>query len=202
MMRPFAPVDLYYEECDTYSPTNRPLPKWMNGKESVVLSEPIPISEEKLQTALNQHGIYYGERTFGIRHNGEMVFTEQAVSIPYTEKDSVHYFQTHYSMLINSKLESFERITTVFHEIGHLLCGHLTEDKSIRVNRKIHLTIPKRDMDSLSREQEEFEAEKTCEFIMKALGYSFDSSKYLSGYLIDEKEPYYDFGFVVAATYA
>lgn len=197
IVKPFAPLDIYYEASDTYSIDNRPLPEWMqNGNRRLLPSMP-EFSKEQFIFILNQHGVYFGEKDFGERIYGEMIYQPNVVSIEYLNKNGdLKPLLTHYVMLINSSLDFAQQIPAFFHEIGHLLCGHLTVDEEINKTDFLNCKIPKRD--ELSHEQEEYEAEMTCALIMKAFGWDYTPDSSIDGINV-EKPATYDFGVVLSA---
>ena len=135
-----------------------------------------------------------GERAGGIIEYCNVPVLAKA----YHNKEYVT-IQTHYAMVVNSKKSPEEKAAAVFHEIGHLLCGHLPQDETLKKYSWIDLSIPKRDRANFSKEQKEYEAETACMLIMKGLGYEYDRSKYLDGYLVNGAEPQYDLEMSIAA---
>ncbi len=205
IMRPFAPLDVFYEYRDTYSPDGKELPKWIEDQSEVTSkTRKFNIPLERLIPILNKHGIYYGEKDMGSREGGTMSYVTQPMPLTFEKMNKKREiimirYSTHYAMTINSKSDKFRKASAVFHEIGHLLCGHLPEDEGIKKNDFIKMSIPKRDRNLISPESAEFEAEKTCELILKVLGYEYDPKEYLKGYMVDGKEPVYDLGIAVSA---
>ena len=202
IMKPFAPLDLYFEACDTYSPAGEALPEWVaEDTEHIPHSPHMPfeLNVDSIVKMLNNHGIYYDEREMGERANGTMEYHLAPLKVGVCHNKEYEYITTHYAMVVNSKISPVEKAATIFHEIGHLLCGHLSEDEELKKINWIKLSIPKRDASKFSLEQEEYEAETACMLIMNGLGYEYDRSKYLDGYLIDGQPPEYDLGMSIAA---
>ncbi len=204
VLLPFGPVDFYYEACDTYSEDNRPLEDWMCGNSSVIRSE---IKSDNgmsdlfqfIRMALECHGVYYSEKEYGMRQGAQLSYIDVPITVTsYIKKKTIEY-QTCYCITVNSRSDTASKVTSICHEIGHLLCGHVGIDYGLKKNSNIRISVPERNLKKISRESTEFEAEKTCELIMSILGYRYDSREYLQDYLIDGKEPPYDEDAVIAA---
>lgn len=202
IIKPFAPVDLYFEACDTYSPDDIPLPDWVAVDFSSVLqvhSIPFDVSYTLLIRLLNNHGVQYDEREMGGRSHGIMAYCEAPIWMKVYRKKTCEHIQTHYAMVVNAKCTPVEKAAAIFHEIGHLLCGHLPLDEKLMKHSWLKLSIPKRETESLSVQQEEYEAETACMLIMNGLGFAYDRSAYLNDYLVDGQPPEYDLGMSIAA---
>ena len=102
-------------------------------------------------------------------------------------------------MVVNAKKSPEEKAAAIFHEIGHLLCGHLPQDEELKKINWLKLSIPEHDIANLSLAQKEYEAETACMLIMNGLGYEYDRSEYLDDYLVDGRPPEYDLGMSIAA---
>lgn len=200
VLKPFMPLDVYYEACDTYSLDDEPLPEWMVEKSSVTSSKyPVDMNYELLIPVLNRHGIYFSEKEFGVRRGGEMSYMAAPVSVQSGTAKKEHICYTRYGMIINSKSDNASKVRTIFHEIGHLLCGHLPVDEELKKDGSVKLSIPKREIKLLTAQGKEYEAEKTSEFIMNALGFEYDNSEILEENKINGMEPEYDLGMTVLA---
>lgn len=160
---------------------------------------PFGVNIDTIIKMLNNHGVYYDEREMGERAVGIMEYCEVPVFVKAYHNKEYASVQTHYAMVVNSKKSPEEKAAAVFHEIGHLLCGHLPQDETLKKYSWIDLAIPKRDRANFSTEQKEYEAETACMLIMKGLGYEYDRSKYLEGYLVNGAEPQYDLEMSIAA---
>ena len=202
IMKPFSPLDLYFEACDTYSPKDDPLPDWIAEDSTHIPNfpcRPFEINIDPVIRMLNNHGVYYDEKEMGERSGGTIEYCEAPILVKAYHNKAFDSIQTHYAMVVNSKKSHEEKAAVVFHEIGHLLCGHLPQDETLKKYSWIKLSVPKRDREKLSTEQKEFEAETACMLIMKGLGYEYDRSKYLDGYLVNGAEPQYDLEMSIAA---
>lgn len=90
IMKPFAPLDVFYEAKDTYSSINKDLPEWMKEK-SIVMSAKTAFGINYLDIipVLNSHGIYYGEKEFGSRLGGQMQYLTNAVGVEIKKKEKI-----------------------------------------------------------------------------------------------------------------
>lgn len=192
IMLPFGPVNFVYDFSDTYG---NKVPKYM--RDSFVLPQSDPMIGKRLPELIfivNQLGIYYGEKDFGSRQGGQVEYLENAMSIKVFEDKKEIVISTHLAITINKQSTDEQKSTTILHEIGHILCGHLPADKK---NKR--LKIPDRNRDNITKEQEEFEAERVCELICKTWGIFYNNNDYLKGYLIKGNEPYFSVRLVVEA---
>lgn len=202
IIKPFTPIDLYFEACDTYSPKGDILPDWIAEDSTNIPNfpcRPFEVNIDSIIRMLNNHGVYYDEREMGELAGGTIEYCNVPVLVKVYHNKEYATIQTHYAMIVNSKKSPEEKAAAVFHEIGHLLCGHLSQDETLKKYSWINLSIPKRDRVDFSTEQKEYEAETACMLIMKGLGYEYDRSKYLDGYLVNGAEPQYDLEMSIAA---
>ncbi len=202
IVRPFAPLEIYYEVTDTYSLYEQKLPEWIYKENNLL--PPLPCEEietlkNNILSIFSRHGIYYAEKDFGERQGGEMQYSPNALCVSYmNKKNRVVSVFTHYSMTINNRHQPFRQLTSIFHEIGHLLCGHLQIDEEINKNDDLDCKIPKRDMEKLTPHQQEYEAEMTCKLIMKAFGFEHSIDESVRG-MEKGKAPLFDFEIVAPA---
>ncbi len=187
IVKPFTPLDIYYEACDTHSLEGKPLRRWMQQPKSFELPSMPPFSKEELMLVLNSHGVYFGEQDFGERLCGEMIYQKTPMPIDCRgKKGEPLRLYTHYAMILNSRRKLTEQMPTFFHEIGHLLCGHLPQDEAVTGKDLPGCKIPKRN--EIPHEQKEYEAELTCKMIMKAFGWQYTPDKSIEGVAdMDEK---------------
>lgn len=192
IMQPFGPINFVYDFADTYG---EQAPSYM--RDSFQLPKPDPeigkFLPELIRT-INQLGIFYCEKAYGSRQGGQAEYLEKAINIKIYEKKKVIEVSTHLAIIVNKSLTKEQKATTILHEIGHILCGHLPIDKS---NKK--LKVANRTKEKLTVEQEEFEAEKVCELVCKAIEISYNNTEYLKGYLVNNTEPYFSVRIVVEA---
>ena len=180
IVKPFSPLEIYYEASDTYSPEDKPLRSWMQQPKTFEIPTMPPFTKEDLVLVLNRHGVYFGERDLGERLCGEMIYQKTPMPIEcHNKKGEPIKLFTHYAMILNSRHELPQQTATFFHEIGHLLCGHLPQDKEITDKDFLGCKIPKRG--NIPPEQKEYEAELTCKIIMKAFKWDYTPDKNIAG---------------------
>lgn len=84
IIKPFAPIDLYFEACDTYSPKDAPLPDWIAEDSANIPNfpcRPFGVNIDSIIRMLNNHGVYYDEREMGERAGGTMEYCEVPVFV-------------------------------------------------------------------------------------------------------------------------
>jgi len=194
VMQPFGPINFVYDFADTYG---EKIPKHMRDSFSLPQADPIfgEMLPELIRVA-NQLGIYYGEKDYGSRQGGQVEYLANPMKVKVHEdkKEKEIEILTHYAITVNKHSTDEQKATTILHEIGHLLCGHLPVDKD---NQR--LKVLDRTKENLSEEQKEYEAEKVCELICKSLGVSYDNIDYLYGYRVNGSEPYFSVRLVIEA---
>lgn len=139
--------------------------------------------------------IYYGEKDYGSRQGGQVEYLENAMKVKVYEDKKEIKISTNLAITVNKHSKDDEKATTILHEIGHILCGHLPVDKT---NQR--LKVPDRTKEELCEEQKEFEAEKVCELVCKTMGLYYDNNDYLNGYLLNGAEPYFSVRLVIEAS--
>lgn len=180
VVHPFGPVNFLYEYADTYG---EDIPKYFENsfRDRFIEPPPCPLVGEMLPSAkrmMASMGIWYGEAQFGSRLYGVARFLPQPYTYTVGIGKEAKKVSTRYSITLNKTLTDQQRVLTIFHEIGHILCGHLPQDKE-----NILLKTPKRDdRESMSEGQKEFEAEKVCELFSRIQGYEYDPNAYLKQY--------------------
>lgn len=171
ILKPFAPVDFVYDLEDTYGDE---LPIHM--QEAFVFPELQPLKDSDLyfyKNVVRNLGIYYGEKLLGASGGGYAELLDNSIGIQPTLKSKT--INTRYAIIVNSRLKDAEKAATILHEIGHILCGHLGQDKDNKFTK-----IPKRD--NLSHNIEEYEAEKVCEILSGILNIESNSKEYLKNF--------------------
>ena len=119
-------------------------------------------------------GIYYSESPMGTVRFGEASCV-YPTGLPLANGGKNR--MTYYSVVINSTVNDTNKAAAILHELAHIFCGHLTcEDKEAMKTIK----LPKhRDADKNTKE---YEAEKTVEYVCKAMGIEYSADDYLEGY--------------------
>lgn len=83
-----------------------------------------------------------------------------------------------YSILLNSKHSDAQKIGTLAHELAHILCGHLGEDRDNKIPSRGNLTT----------DIQEFEAEAVAYLITDRMNLDIGSVSYLASYLNSSKD--------------
>jgi len=189
VIHPFGPVNFLYELEDTYGDY---VPYRLRSEFGY--ENPNPLDEslyDKARSLLNNLGIYYNESTFGTRLSGEAVRMPEPMTINVFRDKKLVELNTRYAILVKETLSKSDKVLTIFHEIGHILCGHIRDDGNK------DLKVPDRRGDHLTLAAMEFEAEKVCEFFFRVLGYEYDPSYYLAQFAGDCDEREYSIRYVM-----
>ncbi|MBQ4431362.1 MAG: ImmA/IrrE family metallo-endopeptidase [Synergistaceae bacterium] len=168
ILRTFGPVSFVYELEDT------------EGKEfPQELQNPFKpkgeISEAEFASFVEN--LYFD----GFRISYENYGTEYAGAVqtvnyrePYTDKNNTRYsFRIPFAITVNSNHDKVTQLATIYHELGHVYCGHLG-------NQELDY-LPKRY--GLSHQVKEFEAESVCWLLCEREGIKNPSAEYLSNYV-------------------
>ena len=195
VVHPFGPVNFVYEYADTYGDQ---IPQYLRQsfRDHYIEPRAIQLSKEMLPDVrkfLSHMGIYYEESKFGSRLYGCAKLLDTPIVYPDGEGKNAREIKTRYAIVISNRLSDSEKVFTIFHEIGHILCGHLSQDAKNPV-----LKVPKRD-EHLSDGQKEFEAEKTCELFSRMCGLEYNPAPYLEQYSGDFAETNYSLRYITDA---
>lgn len=172
ILRPFGPVAFVFELNDTEGKT---FPEAL--MEPFKASGNISVSNiEKMRRSMLYEGIASVEQDHGTSRAGSVESIEGTEEF-ITSKER-KYFRLLFGMVINRNLEPAAKMATIFHELGHVFCGHLSKQ-----NVK---WLPQRNL--LPRNNKEFEAESVCWLLCERLGIINPSAEYLSGYLENNGE--------------
>ena len=167
ILRPFGPVAFVYELSDT---EGKPFPPEMEApfQASGVVREG---DFERLVKSLCFSGIRYDEAPFGAAFAGAVRLEDSCESFP--TKAGKKDFRVPFTLVVNQNLDLPTKLATIYHELGHVFCGHFGVKK---------LTIlPQRS--GLPKEVEEFEAESVCWLLCERQGIQNPSAAYLQDYL-------------------
>lgn len=167
ILRPFGPVAFVYELSDT---EGEPFPPELEAP----FQASGDVREEdfgRLVTSLFFSGIRYDEQPFGATFAGAVRLDESYES--FTTKSGEKNFCMPFAMVVNENLDLPSKLATIYHELGHVFCGHFGVEK---------LTfLPQRA--GLPKEVEEFEAESVCWLLCERQGIHNPSAAYLQDYL-------------------
>lgn len=196
VVHPFGPVNFVYEYADTYG---EKIPQYLRHSFRDHYIEPRVIQSSKeilpaMKRFLSRMGIYYYEEAqFGTRLNGWAEFLNNPYTYIINDGQKTREIKTRYAIVIKKSLNDAEKVFTILHEIGHILCGHLPQDAKNTI-----LKVPKRN-EHLSDGQKEFEAEKTCELFSRMCGLEYNPAPYLEQYSGDFAETDYSLRYIADA---
>ncbi len=172
ILRPFGPVAFVYELNDT---------EGQSVPESV--EEPFQAHGQITLELLNrfiEHAKFEGFRVlmqnYGTEYAGHVQVVDETDI--YQSKEGSKRFRIPFAVAINSNMDPTTRLATVYHELGHVFCGHLCSP-TIKY-------LPQRY--ELPEQVKEFEAESVCWLLCERQGIRNPSAEYLSGYLEENQE--------------
>jgi hypothetical protein len=180
LMQPFGPVTFVYDILDTEG--NR-FPKGYVPFKDFIEPEPQPISDDlfpKLKQMCVNMGVQYYEMPLGELVGGFATNLSMPVQYVLLKSRKKKVITTWYAVVVNSYSNNTAKTHVLLHELGHILCGHITLSDAQR--EKSTLKVPLRPKGELTLNKMEWEADKTCEFVGRLLGYRYNADKYLSGY--------------------
>ncbi len=173
ILRPFGPVAFVYELGDT---EGKAFPR--------ELAEPFSAAGtvsramvERFVKNMRLSGVDYHEQDYGSDSAGfvQLVDSRAVFTSPSGKKT---YYSIPFGMVVNKNLDLSAKLATIYHELGHIFCGHLSAP-----NVKF---LPQRP--GLPIETVEFEAESVCWLLCERQGIHNPSAAYLSGYLDENEE--------------
>lgn len=162
ILRPFGPVAFVYEVNDTQG-DNLP-PEIQDPFEAYGIVSELEI--EKFIRSSLYSGIRIAEGDYGSTLAGQV---QVADSVAQFNGKS---FRVPFSMTVNRNLDTATKLATIYHELGHVFCGHLFSPQ---------IKLPQRYY--LSEEEREFEAESVCWLLCERQGIVNPSAEYLNDYL-------------------
>lgn len=172
ILRPFGPVAFVFEVNDT---VGRAFPEALKEPFKATGNTSVP-HVEKMRRSMLYEGVALVEQDQGSSSAGSVEVIE-GIEEFITSKERKS-FRLLFGMVINQNLEPAAKMATIFHELGHVFCGHLSN--------KDAKWIPQRDW--LPQDNKEFEAESVCWLLCERLGINNPSAEYLSGYLENNGE--------------
>lgn len=167
ILKPFGPVEFVYELNDT------------EGKElPQIIEQPFEAIGEVTRAMLGNFidnlylsGIRVNLQNYGTDFAGQVQRINETAN--FTNSKGTIQFKQYYCITVNENMDNASKLATIYHELGHIFCGHITSP-----NLKY---IPARDY--LPKEVEEFEAESVCWLLCERQGIKNPSAQYLSTYL-------------------
>ena len=118
----------------------------------------------------NGFKLYY--ENYGTEYAGAVrVLNHHAI---YTDKHNIlRNFRMPFAITLNSNHDRLTQLATIYHELGHVYCGHLRYHNLDYLPERYGLPI----------DVEEFEAESVCWLLCEREGIKNPSAEYLSNYL-------------------
>ncbi len=182
IVRPGGPVSFLYEPKDTFG--DEPLPWYMTGYfTDEVTDEQEEASAQDLVKkyikAMENYGIAHIDSELGSLIGGSLALLDKPMSVlALVSSGREHVYRsihTSYAVSLNSSMSSVVTASTIFHELGHLFCGHVgsTDEHPI-------LKISGRS--DLSHAQKELEAETTAKILLGRFGIKSPHPDYLDSY--------------------
>ena len=172
IMHPFGPVRFVYELSDT---EGKDFPqKLLNPFKAN--ADKKEISERQLEICIRNNLYLNGFAVRPENYGTELAGRVQTLNIEGTYHGK--RFRLPFAITINQNHDPVTRLATIYHELGHVYCGHL-------YNPNVKY-LPKRY--SLPSQIEEFEAESVCWLLCERHGIMNPSAEYLSSYLDENSE--------------
>ena len=172
ILRPFGPVAFVYELNDT---EGDPLPQEIEDP-FIATGE---ITEAKVADFM-EHAYYDGfwilMQNYGTDYAGQVSVIHETGT--FMSKGVQKAFHIPFTVSVNSNLNPAAKLATIYHELGHVYCGHLYHEDAKYLPQRYQMT----------QEQEEFEAESVCWLLCERQGIENPSAAYLSGYLDKNEE--------------
>ena len=170
ILQPFAPIEFVYDLEDTYGDKE---PEYI--KNAFVFPKLRPLEDKDLSyfiNIVNKLGIYYSEKPLGSICGGYATLLNDSIGV---QVSGSKYIDTRYVVIINSRLEDSQKAAAILHEVGHVLCGHVGQDKDNK-----YIKVPIRN--ELNHNIEEYEAETMCKILSRVLNIQSNSEIYLKEY--------------------
>ena len=178
ILRPFGPVAFVYELSDT---EGEPFPKELEKPFEAIGNVTMETLNYFIQSAYLD-GIRIAQQDYGNNLAGFVEIID-AVGEYKNKKDEIISFIQPFGVTINENLNNAAKLATLYHELGHIYCGHIYVPNLPYSSRRIPNIsyLPQRY--GLSREVREFEAESVCWLLCERQGINNPSAEYLSSYL-------------------
>lgn len=186
ILRTFGPVSFVYELEDTYGMEfPQALLEPFKPKGEISYSE---FARFTNNLYFNGFRLYY--ENYGTEYAGAVrVINHHAIYID--KRNILHNFRMPFTITINRNHDTTTQLATIYHELGHVYCGHLGKQELDYLPERTNLDIQAR----------EFEAESVCWLLCEREGIKNPSAEYLSNYVDHNNEiPYISIDTVLKAT--
>lgn len=168
ILKPFGPVAFVYEMNDT---EGAPLPKEIESPFEAQGTVTGGMLSRLIQGAYFD-GVHIEMSDHGT-HSAGFVQTWDETGT-YIANNRTCEFRIPFRLVVNDNLNPAAKIATIYHELGHIYCGHLFSPHTFRY-------LP--DRSYLTKNQKEFEAESVCWLLCERKKIENPSAKYLNNYL-------------------
>lgn len=172
VLRTFGPVAFVFEQNDTEGdPLPDPIEEPFRAEGTITQSK-----VENFIWSMRYEGIASVEQDYGKFQAGGVrsIYATDEYIAGKAEK----IFNIWFGMVVNKSLDPNAKMATMFHELGHVFCGHIRQPNAIWLPQRY--TLATREM--------EFEAESVCWLVCERSGIKNPSAEYLSGYLDENGE--------------
>ena len=167
IMHPFGPVRFVYELSDT---EGKDFPqKLLNPFRAK--ADKKEISERQLEKFIRNNLYLNGFAVRPENYGTNLAGRVQTLNILGTHNEK--RFRLPFAITINQNHDPVTRFATIYHELGHVYCGHLY-NPNVKYLPKCY---------NLPGQIEEFEAESVCWLLCERHGIENPSAEYLSSYL-------------------
>jgi len=185
ILAPMSPVLFVYDLKDT---EGRPVPR--------DILRPFETQGSVDKTTLDRtvhncglHRIEVRQALLGHYHGGSAIRLTDDAREHYRDMELDH--TSNYLILLSRELNLEDEYSSLVHELGHILCGHLGTDGEAWW----------RDRRGLGKNQVEIEAESIAFLVCRRKGLLLNAEKYLSGYADEDREiPAFSLNAVFQAT--
>ena len=173
ILRTFGPVSFVYELEDTYD-MEFPQELLNPFKPKGEISDSA-FADLVRTLYFNGFRLYY--ENYGTEYAGAVrVINHHATYID--KRNILHNFKMPFAITLNNNHDNVTQLATIYHELGHVFCGHLGNSGLDYLPERANLDIRAR----------EFEAESVCWLLCEREGVKNPSAEYLSNYVDHNNE--------------
>ncbi len=204
ILQPNGPVMLVYDYSDTYGEKDNIKNLAEELKQTFKNRTKSEISDKtfySIRERLNRMGILYEEKPFGERQGGLIASLECPLKTYYIKRNRKHQYEevsvdAYFKLVVNSSYTPHQKSLVIFHELGHLYCGHIDGGKKTEQNK-----IPEYHGKYISHDIKEYEAQMVCKIICEQFDFVDDESEqYLKQHMVNGIMPDYSKTDVISAS--
>lgn len=176
ILMPFYPVDFLFDISDTEA-----MDGYETTSDNIIIEDIISQFQaeanhhfryefDNIVTNMARNGIkYHNNYVVGSQNEAKISPYRMKMDVPINRKDRLTH-QSSFVVSVNSRSDIASSIASIAHELGHLLCMHITAPGWWKARE-------------LSKEVMEFEAEVVSYLICERFGIKTSSVEYLAGYV-------------------